>query len=163
MRVPYQFTKGAFESVYVVRLLPGTEVVAAVEEFAVREGITQGVILSMLGTLDQGAFRNPRPDTWLPIQREYEGADQIDTQAFERPVEIVGGAGNIFPLGESVMAHIHMLVSFDGARTMAGHLFRGRVWTQGEIVIGKIAGIDQVRRQHEGETGLPQLQLESPA
>jgi uncharacterized protein len=156
----YKAASGMVENVYVLRLLPGTDLIEGIEEFAAKEGITHGVILSMLGTLKDGAFRNPRIDTTLPIVREYEGADQIDTYAFERPVEIVGGAGNLFPRGDKIEAHIHLIVSQDGAKTMAGHLFRGSIWTQGEIFIAKLAGVAHVLRRHEADTGLWQIQVD---
>ncbi|HHW15469.1 MAG TPA: DNA-binding protein [Firmicutes bacterium] len=155
----YKAAKGAVEQVYLLRLMPGTDLVKGVEEFAQQNGITHAVLVSLIGTLDQGAFRNPRVDTTLPIIREYEGADQIDTVAFERPVEIVGGSGNILPKGDSVEAHIHLIVSQDGARTMGGHLFRGRIWTQAEIVLVALTGLDGVTRDFEKETGLWQIQI----
>ena len=151
---------GNVEQVYVLRLKPGTDLVHGIEEFAKNEGITHGVILSMLGTLKDGAFRNPRVDTTLPIVREYEGADQIDTYAFERPVEIIGGAGNIIPKEDSIEAHIHLVVSQDGAKTTAGHLWRGSIWTQAEIFIAKLSGLDNVVRRHESDTGLWQIQVD---
>ncbi|MCF8565034.1 DNA-binding protein [Alicyclobacillus tolerans] len=156
----YKAAPGSLENIYVVRLLPGTDLIQGIEEFAQREGITHGVILSMLGTLKDGAFRNPRVDTTLPILREYEGADQIDTFPFERPVEIVGGAGNLFPKEDKIEAHIHLVVSKDGAQTMAGHLFRGTIWTQAEIAIAKLSGMQNVYRKYEGDTGLWQIQVE---
>jgi predicted DNA-binding protein with PD1-like motif len=156
----YKAAAADFEKVYVVRLLPGTDIIQGIEEFAAREGIRQGVILSMLGTLKDGAFRNPRSDTTLPIVQEHEGAAQIDSVSFERPVEIVGGAGNIFPKADKIEAHIHLVVSQDGARPMAGHLFRGSIWTQGEIVIGKLSGIDHVHREHDTETGNWQIEVD---
>jgi predicted DNA-binding protein with PD1-like motif len=156
----YKSAAGAFENVYVLRLLPGTDLIEGIEEFAAKEGITHGVILSMLGTLQSGAFRNPRIDTTLPIVREYEGADQIDSVAFKRPVEIVGGAGNLFPRENKIEAHIHLVVSQDGAKTMAGHLFRGSIWTQAEIFIAKLSGVDHVHRKFEAETGLWQIQAD---
>ncbi|WP_180955028.1 PPC domain-containing DNA-binding protein [Bacillus sp. V3-13] len=156
----YMAAGGSVEKVYVLRLKPDTDLIHGIEEFAAKEGITHGVIVSMLGTLKEGAFRNPRVDTTLPIVREYEGADQIDSYAFERPVEIVGGAGNLFPKEDQVEAHIHLIVSQDGAKTMAGHLFRGKIWTQAEIFIAKLSGIDHVVRRHEADTGLWQIQVD---
>lgn len=156
----YKAAGGRMEDVYVLRLLPGTDIIHGIEEFAAKEGITHGVILSMLGTLKDGAFRNPRVDTTLPIVREYEGADQIDTYSFDRPVEIVGGAGNLFLREEKIEAHIHLIVSQDGAKTMAGHLFRGSIWTQAEIFIAKLSGINHVHRRFEADTGLWQIQVD---
>ncbi|PLR95908.1 PPC domain-containing DNA-binding protein [Bacillus sp. T33-2] len=156
----YMAAGGNLEKVYVLRLKPGTDLIHGIEEFAKKEGITHGVILSMLGTLKDGAFRNPRVDTSLPIVREYEGADQIDTYAFERPVEIVGGAGNIIPKEETIEAHIHLICSQDGAKTTAGHLYRGSIWTQAEIFIAKLSGLDNVTRRHEPDTGLWQIQID---
>lgn len=156
----YMAAGGSLANVYVLRLLPGTDLIHGIEEFAAQEGITHGVILSMLGTLKDGAFRNPRIDTTLPIVQEYEGAAQIDTFTFERPVEIVGGAGNLFPREGKIEAHIHLIVSQDGAKTMSGHLFRGSIWTQAEIFIAKLSGINHVQRRHEAETGLWQIQVD---
>lgn len=155
----YKAAHGSIQETYLLRLLPGTDLVKGVEEFCKENGITHAVILSMLGTLDQGALRNPHLGTTLPIIREYEGADQIDTFAFDRPVEIVGGAGNVVPKGDSIEAHIHLIVSRDGAQPMAGHLWRGRIWTQAEIFIAKLAGMDHVHRAFETDTGLWQLQV----
>lgn len=155
----HKAAKGAAEEVFLLRLMPGTDLIKGVEEFAREKGITHAVLVSLIGTLDQGAFRNPRIDTTLPIIREYEGADQIDTVAFERPVEIVGGSGNILPKGDSIEAHIHLIVSQDGARTMSGHLFRGRIWTQAEILLVKLSGLDGVTRDFEKDTGLWQIQI----
>lgn len=155
----HKAAKGAIEEVFVLRLMPGADLVKGVEEFAREKGITHAVLVSLIGTLDQGAFRNPRIDTTLPIIREYEGADQIDTVPFERPMEIVGGSGNILPKGDSIEAHIHLICSQDGARTLGGHLFRGRIWTQAEIVLVKLSGLDGVTRDFEKDTGLWQIQI----
>ena len=157
----YKAAKGHVAGAYVVRLFPGTDLVKGLEEFARAEGITHAVVVSVIGTLDQGAFRNPRRDTTLPILREYEGADQIDTVRFERPVEIVGGGGNLLPKDGNVEAHLHLVVSQDGARTMAGHLFRGRIWTQAEVVVLSLGGLQGVKRQYEAETGLWQIHIAS--
>ncbi len=146
------------EEIVIGRLMPGSSLIDGIKDLAIKHEITSGVILSVIGTTEKLTLRNPKPSTILPILDESEDSKQTDTTTIERPLEIITAEGNISLLNNEVNVHIHICCSQDGGRVYAGHLFDATIWSQGEIVLGKLSG-GSLHRKFDEKTGLNQLSV----
>ncbi|WBB81668.1 DNA-binding protein [Micromonospora sp. WMMD882] len=140
-------------------LPPGSQLTDGIEQVCVEHGVETAVILSVIGTIEEIRLRNPRDITTLPIHQEHEFADEIDTVVLRRPMEILSIQGNVMMLEGKLWAHCHGLFSEAGGQVRGGHVFRGTIWSQGEVFIQELSGI-RIDREKEMEiTGLPQIRL----
>ena len=146
------------EEIVVARLYPGDSLIDGIKNIAQEHGVKTGVILSVIGTTQQLVLRNPKPGLKLPITDETEQSTQTDTYSVERPLEIITAEGIISEKDDQIDVHLHICCSQDGGRAYTGHLFRATVWTQAEVVIGKLKG-SPLRRKFDKITGLYQLDV----
>lgn len=141
-------------------LAPGAPLTDSIEDICRAHGVRTAVIASAVGTVQELYLRNPRDNTTLPIQREYEWADQIDTVYLKRPMEILSLQGNVTIDDEDrLWAHCHGIFSEAGGQVRGGHVFRATIWTQGEIFIQELNDLWIDRERDHEVTGLPQIQL----
>lgn len=116
------------------------EIVRAAKE----HGIKAGVLLSIVGGLENAVLR-------------MAGAtpDRQDVKDFNGPFEIVSGTGTISQDG----CHIHISVSDQEGKVIGGHLKDGcRVHLTAEIMIGVFDDVSY-RRVYDAETGFKELQI----
>lgn len=149
----------SLEEVLVARLNPGESLVDEIEKFVREKNVRAGVILSVVGTTRQLVLRNPKPGTTLPLTDETEQSTQTETYIVDRPLEIVTAEGNIFEKDGQIGVHMHICCSQDGGRMYGGHLFRATLWSQAEVVIGKLKG-PTLDRKFDKATGLYQLNID---
>jgi predicted DNA-binding protein with PD1-like motif len=143
----------------VARLSPGSQLTQALEQLCTDYGVHTAYIASIIGTVDEVYFRNPKDTTTFPIRHEHEWADEIDTIHLQRHMEILSIQGNITTSEGQLWAHCHGLFSEAGATVRGGHIFRARIWSQGEVVLQEILGMQLVRERDLEVTGLPQIQF----
>jgi predicted DNA-binding protein with PD1-like motif len=98
--------------VLLITVRPGEEIIGTVTRHLSEQGITTGVIVSVIGAVDSCAISNmPANDSRSDLVTE-----------FSEPFEM-SGTGEVRD-GEP---HIHCVVSGEGNRTFGGHLHRGMV------------------------------------
>lgn len=116
------------------RVKPGCDLLRAIEEAALSQGIRRAVIVSGLGALRRAVFRNLRvwPKSY-PVRPE----DRLYL-AIERPMELVSLGGWLAPREDgSLEIHAHFsasMVEGDTVVTMGGHLTEGTVTAMKVVV-----------------------------
>ncbi len=105
---------------WALRLAPGQDPRAELEQFAVREGLRAGFIASCVGSVSCASVRF---------------ANQPDPTVREGHFEIVSLSGTLAKDG----MHVHASFSDSTGATFGGHLMNGsRVYTTVEVVIGEL-------------------------
>lgn len=126
---------------YSLRLTPGQDLKAALDELASSKKWPAACILSAVGSLSSAALR----------------------YAAVHKVEILEGSFEILTLGGTLSqdgSHLHLLVSDSEGNPKGGHLKEGSlVRTTAEIVIGILSGW-QFTREPDPETGYLELRAE---
>ena len=125
-----------------------------------KEGIETGIILSFIGTVNELYLRNPRDTTKLPVTNEEEFSNQVDTTVLLRQMEILSVNGNITKFNGKLFLNLHGVFSEAGGKVHGGHIFRAKIWSQGELFIQEILKAKVTRERDTQITGLPQIQLQ---
>lgn len=130
-----------FEGILQLRINPGSDLLAGIEEGLKKHNVTSGVFLSGLGALKKAVFRNLRvfPEKYpvLPEHRLYYVVD--------KPLELLSVSGWVGqnPDGATEV-HAHISASYvEGEKVVAvgGHLMEGVTTSIKVIVaIGVLAG-----------------------
>ncbi|MDY9923807.1 PPC domain-containing DNA-binding protein [Methanobacterium sp.] len=122
----------------VKRLVPGQDLKKSLEEIRDNKGLKSGVILCLVGSLDEAVLRM---------------ADG-NKKTINGPLEIVSATGTIATNG----VHLHLAVADSQGNVRGGHLMRGcPVYTTVEICI---SCPDMVfKRVNDPETGYRELEI----
>src|SRR6476661_567530 len=126
---------------YVIRLWPGEDLKASLEQFAAANTITAGWIVTAMGSLS--VFRIRFADNPAPTTRS--GSH-----------EILSVTGTLSVSG----SHLHIAVADSAGITSGGHLAEGCIiYTTAEIVIQCTAGL-HFKRSNDGKTPWKELVIE---
>ncbi len=126
------------------RLKPGRFIKEEIEKIAGEKMIGAGVLLSIVGGLENAVLRMAGSERDSQIVKNWDG-----------PFEIVSGTGTVSKDGY----HIHISVSDKNGALIGGHLKNGcKVKYTAEIVIGIIEDVIYKRTMDE-ETGFEELEL----
>lgn len=127
------------------RLKPGQFLKEEIEKLAVEQDIQAGVLLSIVGAVENAVLRM--------------AGSTIDNQVvkeWDEPFEIVSGTGTISKEG----CHIHVSLSDKDGRVIDGHLKDGcRIWPTTEIVLLVFDDVSY-KRALDTETGFKELEIE---
>lgn len=124
------------------RLRPGQSLKEEIERVAVDRNIKAGVLLSVVGGLENVVLRMAGSDI-----------DHQTVKEWNEKFEIVSGTGTISNMG----CHIHISVSDKDGKVVGGHLKDGcKVAYTAEIVIGIFDDVEY-RRELDEETGFCEL------
>ena len=127
------------------RLKPGQFLKEEIEKMVVDRGIRAGVLLSIVGGIENAVLR---------MAGSMPGNNVIKT--WDGPFEIVSGTGTISDEG----CHIHVSLSDLEGQVIGGHLKDGcRVASTAEIVIGAFDDA-YFHRRPDSETGYSELFIE---
>lgn len=122
----------------VKRLHPGQDLKGSLLQIRDSEGLKSGVVLSMVGSLDEAVLRM---------------ADG-NKKAIKGPLEIVSATGTIATNG----VHLHVAVADENGTVTGGHLLEGcPVHTTAEICIGCPDMVFE--RVFDSETGYRELEI----
>ncbi|MGO1172741.1 MAG: PPC domain-containing DNA-binding protein [Actinomycetaceae bacterium] len=137
------YTGPAPTATHVVRIDPGDDLLVSLREFIAQAGITNGAVVSGIGTLDHCRMHMVTTTGYPPVEVFPEWTDTA--------LELVSMQGVIadgFP-------HIHMTVSTQDA-AVSGHLEEGcRILYLCEVVVIELGGHSLTREPNEH--GVPQL------
>lgn len=131
--------------VHAVRLVPGTDLAAALAQLTAAKRLRAGFILSCVGGLSQARLRMPgaagEPDVF---------------RSWAEPMEIVSATGTLSPDG----LHVHVSLSGRDGACVGGHLVGGcLVHTTAELVIGEAEEL-AFGRPHDPATGYGELSVQ---
>jgi predicted DNA-binding protein with PD1-like motif len=102
---------------FTVRLKPGQDLLAEIEQQTLEKNIQAGCVLCAVGSLTHAVLRL---------------ANRNDYQEYEGYFEIVSLTGTISTHG----SHIHISISDGDGRTIGGHLVPGcKIYTTAELVL----------------------------
>ncbi len=132
-----------FKKVHVFRVKPGQELLGEIERCCSERGITSGVIIGIIGSVE-----NARLNFLMSLPGNYEGV------GYPGPLEIVGAQGSVTLKEDSPIIHIHIQLSGQGL-CRGGHLAKATVFSTAEVVIGELDY--QLHRQYDSYTGLNEL------
>jgi len=135
--VDMELAHGTFSKVIVFRLKPGTDVQQGMEEACARSGISNGVIVSAIGSLASAAFCDVINRSDLKSGYGY-GAPLT----LEGPLELTGISGIVcHDHSGAVNLHAHMSVCDRYGNAHGGHLTAGtKVLLTVDCVVAEIAG-----------------------
>jgi predicted DNA-binding protein with PD1-like motif len=130
---------------YALRIESGEEIIAALTEFARREGVKAGMIsgLGAVGECELGIY--------LPATRQYV------RQVFTGDLEVGALTGNFSELDGAPFPHCHAVVAGEDLLARTGHLFRGIVTVTCEVQVVSDPGV--FRRVRRADLGFNPLEL----
>ena len=132
-----------FKRMHVFRVLPKQELVSEILRCCRREGVTSGVVVGMIGSVEEAK---------LNYLRELPG--MYETVEYSGPLEIVCAQGSVALKNGETVLHVHIqLGSRDGCH--GGHLVEATIFSTAEVVIGELE--QQLRRYADDYTGLNEL------
>lgn len=128
------------------RLKPGQFLKEEIEKIAVERQIKAGVLLSVVGGLENAVLRMAGSD-----------ADNQTVKTWDEKFEIVSGTGTISDAG----CHLHISISNKEGAVIGGHLKDGcRIAYTAEIVIGVFDDVEYCR-EPDAETGFDELTIKA--
>lgn len=147
-----EMTKGNLGRVIVVRLRPGADVLLSLEEACKENHITNGVILSAIGSIQSPQFCDV---VELPTKAGYGYGETLHLTG---PIELTSASGVVChdDAGE-INLHVHVDLCDRHGNAHGGHLAEGtKVLMTLDAVIAEVEGID-MRRKYNDELGIPLL------
>lgn len=147
-----EMAQGKLGRVIVVRLRPGADVLLSLEEACREHNITNGVILSAIGSLQSPQFCDV---VEKPIKAGYGYGETLHLTG---PIELTSASGIICHDDEgTINLHVHMDLCDRHGNAHGGHLVEGtKVLLTLDAVIAEVEGID-MRRKYNNELGVPLL------
>lgn len=138
-----EMANGNLGRVVALRLKPGTDVLLGLEEACRRSGISNGVILSAIGSLDGVKFCNP---VELPEKKAGYGYGEI--LHLTGPIELTNASGIICHDDAGVTnLHVHITLSDRYGNAHGGHLVEGtKVLLTVDVVMAEIEGLIMGRK-----------------
>jgi predicted DNA-binding protein with PD1-like motif len=132
-----------FNTIHVFRVKPGQELLDSITSYCADSGITSGVIIGIIGSLETAKLNFLKA-----LPGKYQSVD------YSGPLEIVCAQGSVALKDDMPVIHIHMQLSTPET-SCGGHLARGIVFSTAEVTIGELDY--QLRRQPDSYTGLNEL------
>jgi len=130
------------------RLKPGQHLKEEIEKISHEKSVKAGVLLSIVGGLENAVLRMAGSEPENQIMKEWKG-----------PFEIISGTGTISQDG----CHIHISLSDQRGNVIGGHLRDGCVVKYtAEIVFGVFEDVIYKRRLDKN-TGFSELEIEKDA
>lgn len=122
-----------------VRLDPGDEVVASLEELARKEDIKLAMVQG-LGALNR------------VVMGVYDvAAQQFKATTLEEALEMISLTGTLDTMGDGHYSHFHIAVGDEKGRAYGGHLKEAVISATAEIVVTKLPGqIDRIKSEVTG-------------
>lgn len=144
--------------IIVSRILPGSDLLQAINSIIAEGKIENGIIVSAVGLLEKARLRNCKK---LPEKYPITDVNR-DFRSIEKPCEILTLSGDIYKVeGEdSIQTHAHVALSYIGdekVSVVGGHLIEGCiVFGFAEVYIMELTEIEMIKRFDE-ETKTLQL------
>ena len=134
---------GTIKQVHVLRIEPGEDVLDSIQRYCDEHHITNGILLSGIGSLDGCTFFDPQEIPGKPGLYGYVTPIDLPT-----PIELVGLSGIICAEPDGRAApQIHACFADAEGNEYGGHLKTGnRVLVTVELAIAELEGLRMLRR-----------------
>ena len=137
--------QGNLSRVIAIRLKPGTDVLLGLTEACRKYGISNGVILSAIGSLDGAKYCDI---VELPTKA---GCGYGEVLHLSGLIELISATGIVcHNEGGDINLHVHMTMSDRYGNGYGGHLVEGTIVKMTvDAVIAEIEGVDMIRQWDE--------------
>ena len=130
--------KGKISDVIAIRLHRGEDVIGSIKEACLKYGVENGVIISIIGSLDGAAFFDPVINPSVKC-----GISYADPIILERPVQLLTAQGEISHYEGDLRIHLHAAFADSNGNAYGGHIEEGnKSLNTINIFIGVIDGVD---------------------
>lgn len=143
------FGKIDLSNVLIVRLRPKEEIKEKLEEAMRKSGLKRAVVISAIGSVFEATYFGVVPNSELPF-----GQDKITVIKKTGPFEVLSLEGNILPMEDKMILHLHVLLGTDDGNVIGGHLDRATVYTTLELFLAEIRDCDVVKNKDEVAGGI---------
>lgn len=127
-------------TIYALRLKPNQDLRVEIENFAKKNNIKAGFIITTVGSLKKAALRL---------------SDDKNTTILDDKFEIVSLVGTVSING----SHLHISISDKTGKTIGAHLQKGsEVYTTAEIIIGEAENLE-FKREDDSISGYKELSI----
>ena len=147
------FERVDLSNVLIIRMRPKEELRAKIEEVMSTNNIKRAVVLSGIGSIFEATFFGVVPNSPLPF-----GQDKITVIRKTGPFEVLTMEGNILPMEEKLIPHLHVTLGASDGSVIGGHLDRGIVYTTLELFLAEIRGCN-VEKSKDDLAGGIQIKL----
>jgi len=133
-------------NIHTFRLKPGQDLKTEIERYVTEHAIRAGFIITCVAGLEQATLRMAGAQP-----------DKQDIRTYKGDYEVTSLVGTVSVNG----VHLHMSISDNNGASFGGHLKEGTIiHPTAEIVIGEDTSV-VYERQHDDETGFPELEVKS--
>lgn len=136
---------------YLIRMVPEDDVIQEIKEFCASNGIERAMVHSGVGSTKEVVVRNPKAGARIPVE-----SHKVQETSLPGPYEILSVEGNVFPMNEELIVHLHTILGSEDSTVCGGHLMEAKVWTTLELVLVEIKNTRSHRRKSTA-TGLNEI------
>ncbi|WP_455277402.1 PPC domain-containing DNA-binding protein [[Eubacterium] cellulosolvens] len=140
-------------NVLIVRMKSKDDIREKLMEVVEKNGFKRAVILSAIGSVFEASFYGVKPGSELPY-----GKDRITTLKKKGPFEVLTMEGNILPMGDNLIPHIHVTLGAHDGTVIGGHLETAIVYTTIELFLAEVRQ-STVEKQDDEIAGGQQIRL----
>ena len=147
------FSKGHLSKVVIIRVLPGCDIIEAVEDVCNRLDVRTGSISCCIGSLKKASFV-----VLVPLKNKI-GAGYSEKNIIDGPLEFCSAQGMIGQEEDGkLFVHMHGLLSDKHGNIHGGHLIKGEnpVLITCEMMINQVEGI-RMSRTYDPEVDMKVL------
>lgn len=134
--------KVEFGNVYLMRMVPEDDIIQNIQEFCEEKGLRRALIYSGVGSAKEVVVRDPKIGAKIPV--EPHKTSEINLPG---PYEILSLEGNVFPMEEKLVVHLHIMLGSEDGSVYGGHLMQAKIWTTLELMLTEIKNSRFYRRK----------------
>lgn len=140
-----------FGKTYLLRMVPDDDIAEKILAFCKEKNINRCLIYSAIGSAKDIILRDLISGITIPVE-----SSKINEMRLHGPFEVLSLEGNVFPMDNVLISHLHILLGTENGSVCGGHLFSAKVWSTLEIVLVDIHKSIAERKKSD-LTGLNEL------
>jgi len=140
---------------FIIRILPGANLVDELLNFARTVGLQHGAIVSAVGSVRNVEFSDIQAGARLPITEP-----RMPVHRIEGPLDLLGLEGNLMPSETGAIdEHLHIFAAKSSGEVVGGHLNEAEVFATCEVILSEYI-VEGVERQRSTRGGVDTLFFE---
>jgi hypothetical protein len=140
---------------FILRIPPGSNLVASLLAFADSAQLKHGVMVSAIGSVRNVTFSDIQAGAHLPITEP-----RMPVHTVEGPLDLIGIEGNLVPgVDGRPDGHLHIFGSRSSGEVVGGHLIEAEVFATCEVVLAEYI-VEGVERHRSEQGGIDTLYFE---
>ena len=148
------FEKVGFGDPYVIRMIPDDDIPRKIVSFCKENGISHAVIVSAIGSAKEVVFRDLLAGVKIPLE-----PSKTNELRMMGPYEILSLEGNVFPMDNELIVHLHTLLGTENGSVCGGHVMQAKVLSTLELILVEIKKASSYRMK-SAITGLNELLMD---